>query len=59
MLKYSEGKFSLMQLGNDMIKTKDSYVAYAIDHTPDSCCQRGSTKSEQNLNKIIQASYLI
>ena len=31
-----------------MIKTKDSYVAYVIDHTSGSCCQRGSTHSGQN-----------
>ena len=55
LLKYSEGKPSLIQLVNEMMKTKDSYVAYGIDHTPGSCCQRGSTRLEQ----IIQVSYLI
>ena len=31
-----------------MTKTKDSYVAYVIDHTPVSCCQRGPNRSEHN-----------
>ena len=31
-----------------MIKTRFSYEAYVIDHAPGSCCQRGSTHSEQN-----------
>ena len=41
LVKCSEGKPSLIKLVNEMIKTKDSYVAYIIDHTPESCCQRG------------------
>ena len=32
LLKYSEGKPSLIQSVHEMIKTKDFYVAYAIDH---------------------------
>ena len=48
LLKYSEGKYWLIQLVNVIIKTKDSYVAHMIDHTPWSCCQRGSIHSEQN-----------
>ena len=36
-----------------MIKTQDSYVAYVIDHTPGSCCQRGFTRSEQNHSSIL------
>ena len=48
VLKYSEGKPSLIQLVNERIKTKDTYVAYVINHTPLSCCQRGSTRLKQN-----------
>ena len=48
LLKNSEGKPSLIQLLNEMMKTKGSYAAYDIDHKPGSCCQRGSTRSEQN-----------
>ena len=36
-----------------MTKTKDSYVAYVIDHTPVSCCQRGSTCLEQNHSSVL------
>ena len=36
-----------------MIKTQDSYVAYVIDNTPGSCCQRGSTRSEQNKSSAL------
>ena len=45
-LKYSDGKPSLIQLVNEMRKTKDFYVAYVIDHTSGSCCQRSSTRLE-------------
>ena len=51
--KYSEGKLSLIQLVNKMKKTKDSYVAYVIDHTPGSCCQRGSTRLESNHSSVL------
>ena len=53
LLKYSERKPSLIQLVNEMIKTKDSYIAYIIDHTPESCCQRGSTRWEQNHSSVL------
>ena len=46
LLEYSEGKPSLIQLVNEMIKTKDSYVACVIDHTAGSCSQIGSTRLE-------------
>ena len=38
LLKYSEGKPSLLKLVNKMIRTMYSYIAYIIDHTPGSCC---------------------
>ena len=53
LLKYSEGKTSLFQLVNEMIETKDSFVAYTIDHTPGSCCQRGSTRLQQNYSSVL------
>ena len=53
ILKYSEGKPSLIQLVNEMIKTKDSYTAYVIDHTPGSCCQRGFIRLEQNYLSVL------
>ena len=53
LLKYSEGKLSLIQLVNEMIKTKDFYVIYFIDHTPGSCCQRGSTRLEQKHSSFL------
>ena len=46
LLKYLDGKPSLIQLVNEMIKRKDSYVSYVIDHTLGSCCQKGSTHLE-------------
>ena len=36
-----------------MIKTNYSYVAYVIDHTPGSCCQRGSTCFEHNHSSVL------
>ena len=36
-----------------MIKTKNSYIAYVIDHTPGSCCQRGSTHYEQDPSSVL------
>ena len=35
-----------------MIKTKDFYVANGIDYTPGSCCQRASTRPEQNHSSV-------
>ena len=48
-----KGKSKLIQLVNDMIKNKESYVRYIIDHTHSSCCQRGSTCSEQNHSSVL------
>ena len=53
LLKYSEGKPLLIQLVHEMIKTKDCYVVYFIDHTPVSCCQRGAKRSEQNQLSVL------
>ena len=36
-----------------MVKTKELYVGYAVYHTPGSCCQRGSTRSEQNHSSML------
>ena len=36
-----------------MMKSKDSYVAYIIDHIPGSCCQRGSIHSKQNHSSVL------
>ena len=38
---------------NELIKTKDYYVAYVIDYTPGLCCQRGLTRSEQNHSSVL------
>ena len=38
LLKYSKGNSSVIQLGNEMIITKDSYVSCVTDHTTGSCC---------------------
>ena len=48
LLRIGPGTPSLIQLIKCMIKNKDLYVGYVIDHTPGSCYQRGSTRSEQN-----------
>ena len=48
LLRTGQGKASLIQLVNDITKNKESYVGYVIDHTPASCCQRGSVGSEKN-----------
>ena len=48
-----KGKPKLIQLVNDMIKHKESYVGYIIGHTPGSCCQRGLTCSEQNHSSVL------
>ena len=46
-----QGKLSLIQLFNDLVKTEHKYVGYILDHTPVFCCQRESTCSENQ--KII------
>ena len=53
LLKYSEGKLSLIKLVNEVTTTKDSYLVYVIDNTPGSCCRRGSTRSEQNHSSVL------
>ena len=53
LLQYSEGKLSIIQLVNEIVKTKDSYVAYVIDHTLGSFWQRGSTHFEQNHSSVL------
>ena len=40
LIRIGQGKTSLSQLVYDMIKNKESYIGYVIDHTPGSCCQR-------------------
>ena len=49
LLQIGQGKHSLFQLVNDMIKNKESYVGYVIDHTTGSCCQSGSSRSTKSL----------
>ena len=53
VLRIGQDKPSLIQLVNNIIRNKESYVGYAIDHTPGSCCQRGSTCSEQNRSRVL------
>ena len=50
LLMSGQGKPSLIQIVNDMIKTKESYVKYVIDHTPDLCVK----VDQLVLNKITQ-----
>ena len=38
---------------NEMIKIKDPYVAYVIDHILGSCCQRDSARLEQNHSSVL------
>ena len=53
LLTKGKGKPKLIQLVYDMLKNKESYVGHIIDHTPGSCCQRGSTCSEQNHSSVL------
>ena len=53
LITIGKGKPKLIQLVNDMKKNMVSYVGYIIDHTPGSCCQRGSTRSEQNHSSVL------